>query len=74
MKNVRLFFGTTLFGPFPCLIHAQTTTGRLAGTVSDPSGAAINNADVVITNEHTGAQRVLHTGPDGLFTVVSTAF
>ncbi len=71
MKTIRVFVGATLLSAAPCLVHAQSTTGRLAGAVSDASGAAISNADVVITNEHTGAQRVLHTGPDGLFTAVS---
>ncbi len=44
---------------------AQITTGRIAGAITDSSGAAIGNATVTITNENTAAQRVLETAGDG---------
>ncbi len=70
MRNARVFVGATLLSASACLI-AQTTSGRLIGVVADASGAAISNADVVITNERTGTQRLVHTGADGLFTAVA---
>jgi hypothetical protein len=44
-------------------------TGAITGTVQDPSGAVVANADVRITNQQTGVvDRSLKTGPDGSFT------
>jgi len=45
-------------------------TGAITGTVQDPSGAFVANADVRITNQETGVlERSVKTGPDGSFTV-----
>src|SRR5579871_3111306 len=44
-------------------------TGAITGTVQDPSGAFVANADVRITNQDTGVvERSLKTGADGSFT------
>src|SRR5579859_4411388 len=44
-------------------------TGAIAGTVQDPSGAVIANAEVRITNQDTNVlERTVTTGPDGSFT------
>ena len=44
-------------------------TGAITGTVQDPSGAVVANADVQLTNQDTGVlERSLKTGPDGSFT------
>jgi hypothetical protein len=51
--------------------NAQITTARLAGVVKDPSGSVIENAEITITNEHTGAQRTVRTNGDGLYVAVS---
>jgi hypothetical protein len=50
---------------------AQTTTARLTGTVTDPSGAAVSNATVTITNDVTGQSRTVTTNGSGLFVAVS---
>jgi hypothetical protein len=50
---------------------AQSTTSRLTGTVTDGSGASLGKAQVTITNERTGAQRVVTTNDDGAFVVLS---
>src|ERR1700751_2156674 len=43
-------------------------TGAIAGTVQDPSGAFVANANVRITNQDTNVQeRSVTTGPDGSF-------
>ena len=45
-------------------------TGAIAGTVQDPSGAFVANANVRITNQETNVlERSVTTGPDGVFTV-----
>jgi hypothetical protein len=44
-------------------------TGAITGTVVDPSGAVVANAEVQITNQDTGVlERTVQTGPDGAFT------
>jgi len=46
-------------------------TGAITGTVLDPSGAVVANADIQITNQDTGVlERTVQTGPDGAFTAV----
>ncbi|MGA2101413.1 MAG: carboxypeptidase regulatory-like domain-containing protein [Candidatus Sulfotelmatobacter sp.] len=44
-------------------------TGAITGTVQDPSGAVVANADVRITNQETNVlERSVKTGTDGAFT------
>ena len=48
------------------LAHAQTTiSGALAGTVTDPSGAAVAGAQVTATSQETGAKQVVTTSATG---------
>ena len=48
---------------------AQDTTGTILGTVSDPSGASIPNADVTVTNTATNVSSALKTNDAGAYTV-----
>ena len=51
-------------------MHGQTAnTGAIAGTVSDPSGALIPRAAVVINSQGTGEKRDLATDAEGNFLV-----
>ncbi|MGB8834532.1 MAG: carboxypeptidase-like regulatory domain-containing protein, partial [Candidatus Sulfotelmatobacter sp.] len=44
-------------------------TGAISGTIQDPSGAVVANADVRITNQETGVlERSVISGSDGTFT------
>jgi len=52
-------------------VSAQSTFGSLSGTVTDSSGSAIPDAQVVLTNLATGASQSLTTGGDGLYTFVN---
>ena len=47
------------------LAFGQATTATLVGTVTDPSGAALNNATVTITNENTGQSYTGKTNASG---------
>ena len=53
--------------------HAQETRGRVQGTVTDPSHAAIPGAKVTLTNTNTGIARSTTTGATGgyIFNLVS---
>src|SRR3979490_1620587 len=51
--------------------HAQgANTATLAGTVVDPSGAAIKGARVTVTNAATGATRTAVTDDSGRYNLV----
>jgi len=45
--------------------RAQSTGGRIRGTVTDSSGAAINGAQITLHNEETGADRQTQSGANG---------
>ncbi|CAN5605628.1 hypothetical protein BH10ACI4_BH10ACI4_34810 [soil metagenome] len=47
--------------------QAQTDTGRVTGSVTDPTGAVIPGAVVTLTNTETGATQTSTAGPDGYF-------
>jgi outer membrane receptor protein involved in Fe transport len=49
--------------------HAQEAGGSIVGIVSDPSGAAVANAGVIVKNVGTGVERATQTNGDGLFAV-----
>jgi outer membrane receptor protein involved in Fe transport len=50
---------------------AQVAGGRLSGTLSDPSGAGIPEAKLVIKNVATGVERTVTTNADGYYTAVN---
>src|SRR5689334_24843773 len=53
-------------GPFPA--PAQVSTGEIAGTIADASGAAVPNAKVTATNTETNAVvRETVTSSDGSY-------
>ena len=47
---------------------AQVQNGQLTGVVTDPSGAAIPNAKVTVTNTGTNLSVNISTNQSGLFT------
>jgi outer membrane receptor protein involved in Fe transport len=50
---------------------AQDATGRIVGNASDPSGAAIPNAKVTVTNEATRISQSISTDKDGFYQVLA---
>src|SRR5581483_5885381 len=56
---------------FACasITYAQPAGGTLSGTITSPSGAAVANAAVTVTNTSTNASQRVLTGPDGRFTM-----
>jgi Carboxypeptidase regulatory-like domain len=63
---LTMLFGSTAFAA------AQETTGSISGTITDPSGAAIRGAAVVLTNTDRGQDvRILKTDSSGSYTGAS---
>ncbi len=56
-----LFFGS--ISP----VAAQEAGGTIVGTVTDPSGAAVANANVTVKNVATGVERNSTTNADGVY-------
>lgn len=52
-------------------LGAQTITGTMTGTVTDPSGATIAEAGVAVVQTATGAQRTVQTNATGNFLISS---
>src|SRR5215831_18608916 len=70
MPFCLLVFVTAFAISLSSVMVAQVTvqTGSIVGTVSDPSGAAVPNAKVVITNTNTGQSSTLNTNAAGVYT------
>jgi hypothetical protein len=53
---------------FPNIAHAQSlTTGAVAGTVTDPSGAAVQGANVTLKNDATGVTTTVISNATGAY-------
>jgi hypothetical protein len=52
-------------------VAAQTITGSVSGTVTDPSGGVIANATVTLINEQTNDKRNVNTNDEGRFNFAS---
>ncbi len=57
-----LMVASCLVAPFA---GAQSTGGRIRGTVMDPSGGAVPSANVMLKNEATGGERTTQSGGNG---------
>jgi Carboxypeptidase regulatory-like domain len=67
MKKITLAILVTAL--FALSIFAQTTTGRLVGTVSAPDGAVIPGASVTLTDKQTDKERTVTTNGEGSFLI-----
>ena len=52
-----------------CAMYAQGVTGRINGTVRDPSQATVPGATVTVTNQETGYRAEVTTGQGGDYVV-----
>jgi hypothetical protein len=62
-----LLAGSLLAAIIPAGLYSQEITGNISGTVTDPSGAVIPDAKVVVNNVLTGTQRSTTTTTAGVF-------
>ena len=56
-----------LLAVFALPTYGQTNKGTIKGTVTDPNGGVVQNANVVVTNTGTNAERTVTTGDDGTY-------
>jgi hypothetical protein len=54
-------------------VLAQSNTGSITGVVTDPNGAVVPNATVVITNQGTNEKRTIQTDDSGRYEMPSLA-
>jgi hypothetical protein len=64
---LRAALSAIVIALFVCAGHAQTFRGAISGTVTDPSGAVIPNAQVKATETATGLEHNTVTTSDGEF-------
>jgi hypothetical protein len=68
--SLRAFLWTSVLALGCLSMYGQTAnTGAIAGTVSDPSGALVAHAAIVVKSQATQEQRDLTTDADGNFSV-----
>jgi hypothetical protein len=65
----KLLLSIFLLGLLSASLLAQNVTGLLTGIVSDPTGAVVPGATVVMTNQQTGVERRTVTNGDGFFSI-----
>lgn len=69
-KCVCLVVGLVIF-LVPSRVASQIGQSGITGTITDASRAVVPNANIVIENEATGAQRTTTSGAEGLYIVRS---
>jgi hypothetical protein len=52
-----------------CACQAQLATGTILGRITDPSGAVVQGATVVVINSETGVAVTIRTNPEGNYVV-----
>jgi hypothetical protein len=70
---VFLVVSFLLFTSLPAVAAQTGTTGTVIGTVTDPSGAAIADATVVLHNKGTSSEAVQKTNSAGQYTFVNVS-
>src|SRR5438128_11681209 len=73
-RNVLLlltFLVATVVTAAPSTAFAQTETGRITGTVSDPSGLVVPGATVTLTSTTSGALRTTTTDSVGRYVIAN---
>ena len=62
---------TVLLSVFSAGVFAQSITGRISGTVNDPSGAIVPGVKVTVTNIETKLVRTAMTDPNGFYVLTN---
>jgi Carboxypeptidase regulatory-like domain/TonB dependent receptor len=70
-KLTRAVLALVVLASFTGLVWAQGGTGELDGLVTDPSGAVVSGAPLVLVNIATGDKRVAETSSSGSYRFVA---
>ena len=70
-RSGRFLVGIALVALLAVNLPAQSIYGTLTGIVSDPSGAVLPGANLVLKDENSGSQRDTVANSDGYYTFVS---
>jgi hypothetical protein len=70
LTSILLFLSMLLLSSLAASAQSASATGRLEGTVTDPSGAAVPDAEIIVRNQNTGVSTTLRSTADGDFTVL----
>jgi outer membrane receptor protein involved in Fe transport len=73
-RSIFLFLLVALFPAAIPTLHAQSNSGTVTGTVTDPSNAVIPGATVTIQNPVSGLQRTTTTDSSGRFQFINLPF
>src|SRR5215469_14320323 len=68
MKRLLLFIALACCGPLAEISRAQIAGGSVSGVVTDPSGASVPRAKVVLRSLATHSARALTTNLQGFYT------
>jgi hypothetical protein len=71
MMKITRFLALTLVAGVCALTAWSQSTSTLSGTITDPSGAVVANAQVVVHSLATGTDRTVNTDSAGLYVVPS---
>jgi hypothetical protein len=66
-STIFLLLATLSFACFSTAVLGQSTAGRILGTVTDQSGAAVSRATVIVTDVQRGTARTLITDESGSY-------
>ena len=69
MKKLQGFWISLCILSFTLVAAAQVQNGQFTGVVTDPSGAAIHNAKITVTNLGTNLSITTVTNQSGIYTV-----
>jgi hypothetical protein len=65
------FFLASLATAAPSTLFAQTETGRITGTVTDPSGSVVPGATITLTSTTTGTVRTTTSDSVGRYVIAN---
>src|SRR5579862_8849931 len=70
-RSLVLLVSVIAWLAMPVLTRSQDATGRIIGTITDPSGAVVPDVQITVTNTATQDIRKAVTNQDGYFQILA---